>query len=246
MNRNVSFLLGAILLVFAYGLLFVLGPDAADAYVKEDRVVEWIGATALLATSIFFLLILLRGRKAARFGGPMQLVLLGLAILFFIGAGEEISWGQRILGFSTPQEIAETNAQGELNLHNNEIIEGWINAERMFQIFWVSFGVLLPLAAAVSQRFRATVKRFLPVLPLWVAIFLIANQVVANLSGAFNDAHPDLYAGHYYDYSHAQVEVTESTVSVIFALGALALLRAFTIAWSDRHGESTPEEGTIG
>ncbi len=36
-------------------------------------------------------------------------------------AGEEISWGQRILGFATPDFLLNLNAQGEFNLHNIKI-----------------------------------------------------------------------------------------------------------------------------
>jgi hypothetical protein len=33
-------------------------------------------------------------------------------------AGEEVSWGQRILGLQTPETLAEINRQDELTLHN--------------------------------------------------------------------------------------------------------------------------------
>ena len=40
----------------------------------------------------------------------------GAALALF--AGEEISWGQRIIGFETPAFIANLNYQGEFNIHN--------------------------------------------------------------------------------------------------------------------------------
>ncbi len=43
-------------------------------------------------------------------------VLGGLALVF--GAGEEISWGQRIFGFATPGFLQEVNSQGEFTVHN--------------------------------------------------------------------------------------------------------------------------------
>ncbi len=39
-------------------------------------------------------------------------------LLFFWGAGEELSWGQHILKFGTPDWLAEINGQRETNLHN--------------------------------------------------------------------------------------------------------------------------------
>ncbi len=41
-----------------------------------------------------------------------------MAIAFLFGAGEEVSWGQRILGLETPQWFREYNAQREINLQN--------------------------------------------------------------------------------------------------------------------------------
>jgi hypothetical protein len=46
---------------------------------------------------------------------------LGLG-LFFI-AGEEISWGQRLFGIATPEDIKEINVQGEITVHNLNIFQ---------------------------------------------------------------------------------------------------------------------------
>jgi len=40
------------------------------------------------------------------------------ALLFFLAAGEEISWGQRIFGWEPGEFFAENNYQGETNFHN--------------------------------------------------------------------------------------------------------------------------------
>jgi len=44
-----------------------------------------------------------------------------LALLFFFGGGEEISWGQRIFGWDTPQAFEQANVQRETNIHNLNI-----------------------------------------------------------------------------------------------------------------------------
>jgi hypothetical protein len=41
-----------------------------------------------------------------------------LSLLLLVMAMEEISWGQRLLGFATPKAIAAANWQGEFNFHN--------------------------------------------------------------------------------------------------------------------------------
>lgn len=41
-----------------------------------------------------------------------------MAVVCFLLLMEELSWGQRIFGFETPDRIEEINAQQEINLHN--------------------------------------------------------------------------------------------------------------------------------
>lgn len=43
---------------------------------------------------------------------------LACAVAFFLVAGEEISWGQRVLGIKTPEALAALNYQHETNVHN--------------------------------------------------------------------------------------------------------------------------------
>lgn len=86
------------------------------AVLREDGPVE--AATALL----FFVAFLAGGRAAIQllrrgFRSQGALYVLFAALMFFC-AGEEISWGQRILDFSTPEAIEEINKQDELTLHN--------------------------------------------------------------------------------------------------------------------------------
>jgi len=45
------------------------------------------------------------------------------ALLFFLAAGEEISWGQRIVGWASGDFFAANNYQGETNLHNLKVGE---------------------------------------------------------------------------------------------------------------------------
>ena len=77
------------------------------------------------------------------------LVLLLLATVYF--AGEEISWGQHLIGWSTPEWFLETtgNRQQETNLHN---ISGWLNQKpRNLFLVWVLIGgIVIPLKRKLS------------------------------------------------------------------------------------------------
>jgi hypothetical protein len=85
-------------------------------FAAEDRLVE--NATAIFLAVASLVLVSnaarLTGRGARRAAGLTA----GYALLFFLAAGEEISWGQRIFGWEPTEFFAENNYQGETNLHN--------------------------------------------------------------------------------------------------------------------------------
>ncbi len=91
----------------------------------EGGVVENLTAIAgFLAAIAAVAVAFQRGALPARWFGPLFLAL-GLACLFL--SGEELSWGQRIFGWETPEEIAAINKQKETNLHNmTELLDRYL------------------------------------------------------------------------------------------------------------------------
>ena len=90
----------------------------------------------------------------------------GYALLFFMIAGEEISWGQSVLGFAAPQALAEINVQGETNLHNIEGIHGMIRALGLVIVLGICYAV--PLSDRFLPPFlKLYVRLRHPVFPLW-------------------------------------------------------------------------------
>lgn len=59
---------------------------------------------------------------------------------FLFCVGEEVSWGQRLFGFGTPDLIQEVNVQGEFNLHN---LFGYV-ADHIFIAGVVIYGAIMP------------------------------------------------------------------------------------------------------
>ena len=104
-------------LIVAIGIvLFYTDVATFEVYTEEDGVVEWLTVLGLLLGSgvciaRFFIL---RKKRSWWF----LCVTLMLAVLLFAAAGEEISWGQRILGIKSSEFFVENNAQGETNFHN--------------------------------------------------------------------------------------------------------------------------------
>ncbi len=222
MTRQLVYVLvGAGALALGYGVLF-LGQDGVDAVMGEDHVVEYLGALGLFAASVLFFLGFLRVRQSP-ISWVKKAFLLVLALVFFFGGGEEISWGQRILGLETPEGLRESNVQGELNFHNLEVLGVNLEIERLFQAFWVVFAVLLPIVCAFSDRARTTLGRLIPVLPLWIAALFVVDQVLAELVEAFLTSNPDLYHGSL-PLGTNRWELTETLVALLFAVAAGTVL----------------------
>ena len=85
-------------------------------FAAEDGPVETATALFLLIASLVLgkhaLALSAKGRRGA--AGLM----LFYALLFFLAAGEEISWGQRIIGWESGEFFQENNQQVETNVHN--------------------------------------------------------------------------------------------------------------------------------
>ncbi len=89
--------------------------DFAAFVYAEDGLFE--SATAIILLICAALLLSSLGRSW-RLDRRLGFAVGFLALLCFLLLMEEISWGQRIIGFETPEEIEEINAQQEVNLHN--------------------------------------------------------------------------------------------------------------------------------
>jgi hypothetical protein len=111
-----ALILVAVFLAFSVVLARV-NPDAfANQFTVEDGFVEWITSLTLFGAFCFSLHRLLTSHHL--FGLRGKLVLAFIVVVCLFGAGEEISWGQRLFDIETPQAMIERNAQQELNLHN--------------------------------------------------------------------------------------------------------------------------------
>lgn len=108
----------AIVLVRADKSLFRLVTD-------EDSVLEWPQFFGFVVASLFALVCAWRLQRAGR--PSVALAYLVFAIGCFVVAGEEIAWGQRILGYGTPESLREINEQDEATLHNINSVQHLTN-----------------------------------------------------------------------------------------------------------------------
>ena len=108
-------------LIFIYGFIYILpfgekivGLTWFDLLKLEDGPLEWLQFAEYFISSLFGILIFIKSKKSKSINSFIWLILSGFC--FFIAA-EEISWGERIIGFSL-NSLTEISIQSETNLHN--------------------------------------------------------------------------------------------------------------------------------
>lgn len=220
--KPVIYIVLAVYFVLAYPVLG-MGNNFIAATIPEDHYFEIVGAFSLLATSMLFLYGFRLARKSLEktwFSLIKQLVYLGLAALFFFGAGEEISWGQRILGFQTPESLTEVNRQEEFNVHNLTVLETnkLLDADRLFDMFWFLFAVFTPALALVVPPFRRFAGRFIPIVYWGIGLLFLYNYLWAKLAKViFRTA----YTFERIPFAQAIQEIKESNYAILFILVGL-------------------------
>ncbi|MFN3208208.1 MAG: hypothetical protein ACE369_04260 [Roseovarius sp.] len=121
--RNLSpvdqFLFGLMNASLLFTLVYwILGFDTqfSTGFAIEDGPVEYGTAIMLFVSA---LVLAWHSARQFRTGRALAGICLSIyALIFVFGTGEEISWGQRILGLETPEALREINFQEEITLHN--------------------------------------------------------------------------------------------------------------------------------
>jgi hypothetical protein len=184
----VRFAVTATLVALAIQLFYVvlawLGQAGMlEALGREDGPVEWATVVLWAAGSGLCLVRLARGQSRARGW------LLFWMVLTFVFMGEEASWFQRVLGFGTPEAIAQSNYQGEFNVHNLDILSiGALNPQNLFRAGFFTYFLILPLLMQV-RRIRELGTRLGYVAP--EAAFLLMVWSVLGVSVVLSIAGPD-------------------------------------------------------
>lgn len=135
------------LLIFAF-----LDPDTVMDLVLEDGAIENMQAILyLLGAGLWGFAFIYK--LSAKGNGKRRLVFyvlfLGLFLFFFF---EEISWGQRIFGFSTPESLEEVNMQDETNIHNIGWGDSLLWVHLIMGLFVVTVGIIFPVLKVGSKR----------------------------------------------------------------------------------------------
>ena len=171
-----------VLLYIGYWAIYALSHDAhmfwfggSATSSSEDRAFEWLGFAGFVGAGILSVLIY---RQRGKVPAWIMLYFLGIGLFYLVCAGEEISWGQRVFGWETPEGIAAINEQGETNLHNLENLP--VHPKDIVSWFMKLFGIGLPIAFFLAFRKRDHLLRHC-VAPLSLAPLFIFVEVFNKL-----------------------------------------------------------------
>ena len=133
-----------------------------NQYTVEDGLLEWATVAALVIAMVVCgrRLFLLWNVRKPRFRA--MVFFLALACLF--GAGEEISWGQRLFGFTSPAYFADRNAQQEVGLHNLRVTIGG----QSIKVNKLIFGLGLALSMSIYLFVMTPLYRKYPGFAHWL------------------------------------------------------------------------------
>ena len=159
---------GVVLLIAAVPFLIALlgfgtalvGKETYKAFTGEDGVAETLQAVLYFVALVLSLVVARRlWRSEQRVVSALYCI---LSLGFFFLVGEELSWGQRLLGWGTPASFEALNKQGETNLHN---IHGVGYTFKWIQLLVGAYGAVLPLvlpAWSALARYRSTLSLLIP------------------------------------------------------------------------------------
>ena len=163
--------------VLFLGSLLAAAPLTFRALSREDYWVENLTVVWFLLAGFVLLITVLVERSFFR---RCVYILGGIAMVF--AAGEEISWGQRIFGFATPDFLLHLNESKEFNVHNI--------ANTIFSIIYLNGTLILCMATSAAffcrkdRLFGIPLPSILLMLGFLLMLSFTSGAYLQELSGA--------------------------------------------------------------
>jgi len=198
MKQNKSYaaflIIATVFLAITFTPLFA-NERTLDAFGREDGIFESLTAVYLFATSVLFAVGFFRLRKSSWL---LKLSYAGLALIFFLGAGEEISWGERIFNLDDHNYIRGINVQGELTIHNLKYFQGDdaiipVSASQIFTAFAFVFALIIPLVCRLSPKVAGFIAPLFPIMPLPPGILVAVTYIFQKAMLRLLPVLPGLY-----------------------------------------------------
>lgn len=185
--EKVILLIAAVIAIVGAVLSHAAPEFFTERFVIEDGAIEWLTVVALVASAVLMLSRAWSLRGVRPF--PFLFVTVAAAAVFLFGAGEEISWGQRLFGVETPEWLAERNKQSELNLHNLVIGGHSINKlvfSKGLGIVLLVYLIILPLVYRKSAVRASQLDRLGVPMPrpwhvvVWITLLVLTEVAVGT------------------------------------------------------------------
>lgn len=187
--------LALILIIIPFYALFFMTPQQRIIYTREDGLIENLSAIFFLMASIVcFIVFAINNSEEKRYilKSKRNYFYLLLGLFLFVCFGEEISWGERIFGFATPENLKAINVQGEVNIHNlkylssmnmqlvqKEGIAKWLDAAHLFSYVWLFYCLIIPISIKFSSKISVFINKIhLPVVPIFLGILFLTNYLI--------------------------------------------------------------------
>ncbi len=177
-------LVSMFLIVFL-GLWFVFSDPTyfVDNFTAEDGVVENLTAFALALAGLIVIADIVRKSKQKAVTKFWIFCRVLFALLLIFGAGEEISWGQRIFDVSSGEFFLENNAQAETNLHNLTVGDVKLNKLIFGQLLTVGlvlYFIFLPILYKRVDKIKKLIDTFgVPVPKAYHSIAFVLAYVIS-------------------------------------------------------------------
>ena len=144
-------------LVLIFAIIQLIWPQFAILMIRDlnhtwnYRRAIFIKSGFEMATAVIFAVIFAKNARARKFWPTIFAGLFCLVLVLM--AGEELSWGQRIFQWSTPEFFKENNWQSETNLHN-------LNTPLFQNVLYLGGFLLLVILPIFREFFVGIVAKF--------------------------------------------------------------------------------------
>lgn len=221
-----------VLAVFAAALMITIGWLQSRGntitvlnLIREDGPFESLGALASLAAGTTFLYLAIAFRSSDVIPADTSwtrwwYVALGIGLLaMFV---EEISWGQRAIGFATPEWLEGENRQQEFNLHNLFLFNPRYDLNWL-KLLWVLASVAFLGLASIAAAIFSPIRHAFQKLGMPVACWPIGIVILVASWWYFYETDQARQWGNHLA-GHAVGETLEVIIEVLFLALAIQCL----------------------
>ena len=230
-NAGVLANLSILLLFVLAAVLHTYNEPLYYLSVQEDEYLEWATFWGFAAAAGIYFVHAIHQLRISR---QLPWFVFGLALFCFLVAMEEISWGQRLLGYRAPNFFLEQNYQQEFNFHN---VVDKSNRKLVLQMILLGYGVILsalslwPTGKRVFERLRIVVPPPMLIVS-FLAMFVVYYRYPWRFAGEWVEltmACGFAYAALFERMSAAAQGTRSATTAVLIVFAAIWALAALTV-----------------